>query len=157
MRLSTYLPVCWVVQLQVQVRDRSQRLRDRGDQKAPQIQEGTVGEVGRKPGEPLSIRAKETEFKKESVIRGGKEVRTEDVPQTWQWGFHVGSVATPHSATRPPYRGQPGMEKQECPLTSRLLQTEKQGVDGAPGWGLTGGGLGGRKVDQYIGGPIAGK
>ena len=67
-----------------------QRLRDRGEQEAPQIQEGPVGEVGRKPGEPLSIRAKETEFKKESVIRGGKEVRTEDVPQTRQWGFHVG-------------------------------------------------------------------
>ena len=84
-----------------------QKLRDRGEQEPPppQIQEVTVGEVGRKPGEPLSIRAKETEFKKESVMRGGKEVRTEDVPQTWQWGFHMGSVATPHSATRPPSRG----------------------------------------------------
>ena len=28
-----------------------QRLRDRGEQEAPQIQEGTVGEVGRKPGD----------------------------------------------------------------------------------------------------------
>lgn len=84
-----------------------QRLRDRGEQESPRtpIQEGTVGEVGRKPGEPLSIRAKETEFKKECVIRGGKEVRTEDVPQTWQWGFHMGSVAIPHSATRPPLGG----------------------------------------------------
>ena len=48
------------------------------------------------------------------------------------------------------------MGKQGCSLTSSLLHTEKQGVDGVPGWGLTGAGLGGKKVEQYIGGPIAG-
>lgn len=49
------------------------------------------------------------------------------------------------------------MGKQGCPLTSSLLQTEKQSVDGVPGWGLTGAGLGERKADQYIGGPNAGE
>ena len=69
-------------------------------------------------------------------------------------GLSHGLCCNPSLSNKAPLYGvlaqgsQPGMGKQGCPLTSSLLQTEKQGVDGVPGWGLTGAGLGGKKVDQ---------
>ena len=89
--------------------------------------------MGEKPGESLFVRAKEREFKKESVIREGKGVRTEDVPRTWQQGRHVGSGANAHSATKSwsplqgslPKGANPGMGKLGGPFTLKLLHTEK--------------------------------